>query len=554
MAKDYCEKTLVAVVFLFLLTAVGAAYGGEKLYNGIVLSDEWPPKIDKLTSEPRPVPYLDSPPAVIGIDVGRQLFVDDFLIEQTNLQRVFHTAQVYSGNPVLKADREWEIFDGVSHAIVFSDGVWYDPADKLFKMWYMTAHNKATGYAVSRDGIAWEKPELDIYPGTNLIFKVEYNDSTYRDSCIVWLDHNEKDPQKRFKITLSQSKYDDRMTFRYSADGIHWGQVAKISGDAGDRSTFFYNPFRRVWVYSIRSNIKTAKTRRSRMRRYYEDPQFASSVDWKDEDPVLWMRADKLEPFRPGVDVERQLYNLDGMAYESLMVGFFAIWQGPGNSACKRQGIAKRNEILLGFSRDGFHWHRPDRRAFIGVNYVPGAWNRGNVQSAGGGFLVVGDRLYFYFSGRAKYHVNQGATASTGLAFLRRDGFASMDAGNSKGVLTTRPVRFSGKYLFVNADVYRGQLRVEVLDKDGKVVTPFTRENCIAVQKDSTIAQVKWKDGGGLSKLAGEVVKFRFFVKRGQLYSFWVSPDKSGASYGYVGAGGPGFSEPRDTVGSAAYK
>jgi len=48
-------------------------------------------------------------------------------------------------------------------------------------------------------------------------------------------------------------------------------------------------------------------------------------------------------------------------------------------------------------------------------------------------------------------------------------------------------------------------------------------------------------------------VKFRFFVKQGQLYAFWVSPDKSGASYGYVGAGGPGFAGPVDTAGSASY-
>jgi hypothetical protein len=121
-------------------------------------------------------------------------------------------------------------------------------------------------------------------------------------------------------------------------------------------------------------------------------------------------------------------------------------------------------------------------------------------------------------------------------------------------VLTTRLVRFSGKYLFVNADVDAGELLVEVLDKDGKVVAPFTRENCIPVKEDSTIAQVKWKNGGGLSKLAGVPVKFRFFVKQGQLYSFWVSPDKSGASYGYVAAGGPGFAGPKDTVGSQKYK
>ena len=38
-----------------------------------------------------------------------------------------------------------------------------------------------------------------------------------------------------------------------------------------------------------------------------------------------------------------------------------------------------------------------------------------------------------------------------GLALLRRDGFASMDAGPDEASLTTRVVRFNGKHLFVNA-------------------------------------------------------------------------------------------------------
>jgi hypothetical protein len=38
------------------------------------------------------------------------------------------------------------------------------------------------------------------------------------------------------------------------------------------------------------------------------------------------------------------------------------------------------------------------------------------------------------------------------------------------------------------------------------------------------------------------------------LYSFWVSPERSGASQGYVAAGGPGFTGARDTVGAAAYR
>ena len=61
---------------------------------------------------------------------------------------------------------------------------------------------------------------------------------------------------------------------------------------------------------------------------------------------------------------------------------------------------------------------------------------------------------------------------------------------------------------------------------------------------------VRWKKGEDLSSLTGKPVKFRFYLTNGQLYSFWVSPDLTGASDGYVAAGGPGFSTAMDTVGS----
>src|SRR5262245_37422671 len=66
----------------------------ETLYNGILLPARWPPRIE-YTREPMTVPYLQSPPAVIPIDVGRQLFVDNFLIEQTDLTRTLHSARYH---------------------------------------------------------------------------------------------------------------------------------------------------------------------------------------------------------------------------------------------------------------------------------------------------------------------------------------------------------------------------------------------------------------------------------------------------------------------------
>src|SRR6516225_8301166 len=82
-------------------------------------------------------PYLKSPPAVIPIDLGRQLFVDDFLVEQTTLRRTYHHPRPHRRNPILKPDKPWEGKGSASMAMVFSDGVWFDPKDRLFKMWYL---------------------------------------------------------------------------------------------------------------------------------------------------------------------------------------------------------------------------------------------------------------------------------------------------------------------------------------------------------------------------------------------------------------------------------
>jgi hypothetical protein len=123
--------------------AAGAlvAYAGcaeELLYNGIVLPQVWPPRtVDAKDVAPMAVPYLANPPAVIPIDVGRQLFVDDFLVATSTLTRVFHKPEKYAGNPVLKPETPLELngaFD--DSAVVKGGGLWWDTSDEIFKLWY----------------------------------------------------------------------------------------------------------------------------------------------------------------------------------------------------------------------------------------------------------------------------------------------------------------------------------------------------------------------------------------------------------------------------------
>jgi len=131
--------------------------------------------------------------------------------------------------------------------------------------------------------------------------------------------------------------------------------------------------------------------------------------------------------------------------------------------------------------------------------------------------------------------------------------FNSMEADENAGTLTTRPVTFNGKYLFVNTDCLQGELKVEILDKHNKVNAAFSMDKCNPVSANSTIQQMSWNGVEDLSSLAGKKVKFRFHLKMGKLYSFWVSPEISGASHGYNAAGGPGFSGSVDIEGKEAY-
>lgn len=518
---------------------------GQTLDNGIQLAACWPPRPQALSREPMAVPYLESPPDVIPIDVGRQLFVDDFLIAETTLERTFHRATFYPGNPVVTYDRAWEQEGPAPCAMVFSDGVWHDPADGLFKMWYSGGYLCSTCYATSTDGIHWDKPPVGCQGRTNVVMRHR------RDSSTVWLDHAEQNPARRFKMFTTARQDGWHLVLHVSADGIHWSDPLALSPKVGDRSTVFYNPFREIWVYSLR----TSQPGTGRAREYREHPDPVAGMCWEQEDKRLWVGADRLDPHHPRFpEIEPQLYNLDAVAYESLLLGLFTIHQGPPNEECDRLKIHKRNEVLLGFSRDGFRWHRPDRRPFLGVTEREGDWNWGNMQSAGGGCLVVGDKLYFYVSGRKRPDQFWDGWGSTGLGTLRRDGFASMDAGQDGGTLTTRPVRFTGKHLYVNARGDQGELLLAVLDERGAEIAPYTRQNCIPLRSDGTQQAVHWNGATDLSALAGEPVRFRFHLRRGSLYSFWVSPDESGASYGYVAAGGPGFTGPKDTVGRKAYQ
>ncbi len=493
----------------------------EKLYNNILLPDDFAAS----RSDAQNVPYLKNPPPVIDVSVGRQLFVDDFLTDATTLAPVYHKAVKHPDNPVFKPETPWEC-EGAPVACPKSGGVWYDKEENLYKMWYEAGWLRRMCYATSRDGLCWERPDLGIVPGTNIILPYEgYAPETYYkgypylrpDSTTVFIDY-EAPKSEKYKLFLRNPGGKSPAFVAVSGDGIHFGRFTQTS-DVFDRSTMFYNPFRRKWVYSIRAVGGSFEDNTwYRKRDYRETDDLLAGAVWTEDEAHDWMACDELDKPNPYIGYVPQLYNVDCVAYESLMLGMFQISYGPDNLVCEAAGVPKITELMPMYSRDGYHFSRPCRDTFIGASIARGTWDRGYVQSVGGVMIVKDDELWIYYIGFGGDESHAGRSpvddngiycnGATGLAVLRRDGFVSMEGD---GTLTTRPLTCTGKSgFFINAC---GEVSVEILDETGGVLA-----RSLVFRGDSTKAVLAF-DGFDVSSLNGKVFRLRFAVK-GALYAF----------------------------------
>lgn len=481
---------------------------------------------------------------------GRILVYPHNIDSLVNASIMFHRPVDTHKAPVLHADREWELnANDDPYAAPFSGGVWYDENDSIFKMWYsaggLKQHGLVTCYAESHDGEIWYKPVLDVVSGTNIVDTLEH------DCVTVLLDKYEKDSDKRYKMFCV--KYDTpsavSMVLKYSKDGIHWTEPVAQSGDLYDRCSAYFDPFRNKYVLSL----KTKDENNLRARNYLAnpDPELAVSLAHRvygnkdDKFIKFWFSADADDPRHPSFpEIAPAIYNHDAIAYEGILLGQFVVWQGPENKDCITLNVQKRNEVLLGISEDGFSWHRPDKTPFIGVNEDPVAWNAGNIQSTMGSPIIVGDSLYFYYSGRYNSRPQHPSNFATGLAKIRRDGFASVTTDRD-GFFITTPINVIGKYLFINADISNpnASLGIEVLDENFNPIPDFPSNSFIQLENfDSTKILCQLKDAKDLTNLKGKNVRIKFILNDCSIYSYWFSDSISGESGGYTAGGGPGLS------------
>lgn len=249
-----------------------------------------------------------------------------------------------------------------------------------------------------------------------------------------------------------------------SSDGVNWSHLTAV-GPCGDNTTFFYDPFRKRWIFSIR----TLLGRFGRGRGWHSDPDLATAATWTPEEVLPWVAIHGAGHEATVEDLASpEIYKVTCMPYESQMLGLFAIYRGPSNDWAEERGTPKIIDLYLGSSRDGYHYSLSPS-PILASSRKPGTWDHGYLHMVNGGLIPVDDLVRIYYTAFSGISPLLGehmyAGGSMGLAQLRRDGFASLGCdATGRGHAESKCLRVRGDRLFVNAATARGGISVSVLD------------------------------------------------------------------------------------------
>ena len=497
----------------------------------------------------------------------RRLFLDDARVEsRQGLIRRFHQAEKYRDNPVVVPDLPWERAMGHNHGTVLFDG-------GRFRYWYQmfAFAREATGtfhcaYAESTDGVRWEKPLL----GRQELNGDRQNNVVAYDTCganIVHDDH-ESDPAKRYKMLYFGSGAEKPGALRtWMGSAGSWGWCVACSPDGLDWRPHPHNPIylaaaddgsflgfdekEQAYVAFFRPCIWKPGQRAMEPDSY--DATIGSLHGWYRGRPApvdegmrraphirLIGRATSTDfaewtPTSTVMVPEQddpagvELYSMPVFCYQGWYLGLlYVLYADPDESRIRKKGFM---DVQLAASRDGITWQRIGGGRPLIPRGGRGAFDAGMVGPNSG--LVERDgRIWLYYNGWTGEHRETKAYrrandpglfemgrlgCGTGLAWLRQDGFVSVDAGEDEGTLTTTPERLGGVRLFVNAQTTgpTGALIVEVLPRDGGEAGPVLAKG--AFRGDSVDVEA---GGEALPRLTRGEYRLRFRIRSGSLYSY----------------------------------
>ena len=450
------------------------------------------------------------------------LLVDDYPVDhREQLARTYHPFEKYPSNPVLEPTEPWE--DSIAYIY---GTVLPEESGNGLRMWYHTMRpedpdNDGSNilYATSPDGITWTKPNLGIRSwhgstANNMIYNRPGPGGITSVMHTPW----ELDPARRYTFM----NYDIGGYWgAWSPDGVHTVDVPgnPVLTGGGDVGQFVHDP----GTGRFRAYVKLNSYVNGLKRRSVGHCDTDTITSWPP--PELILEPDAFDDrWVPAGTVQRtHFYGLSAFPCESHYLGFLWIFRATDPEGYYVGPVY--SEIVS--SHDGIHWVRQEgsRPAMLPLG-PPGAWDDGQLYTARAP-VRVGDRLWLYYGACDGQHgePTKLLNCAIGLATLRKDGFASLDAGSTPGTLTTLPIAGAAGLLRVNfTTTAGGRLKAEVLDVEGQVLPGYALADCVPLAGDSVDRAVRWSQHAQLPA-GGGPLRLRFELQNASLYSFTAGGD-----------------------------
>jgi len=408
---------------------------------------------------------------------------------------------------VLRFDQPWE------GPISWVPNVRHDGG--RFRMWYRAGGDgdQRLAYAESDDAVTWQRPALGLVEHGGSRANNILIDGSAAHSISVFIDGNPAAAaDARYKAIGIGAKIDGRDTLRgfASPDGIHFRLVADplLVAPAGERPWFdsqnlvFWNGltgeyelYCRGWIDGIRA------IRRSVSRDFvtWSALQFIDLGDAPREH--LYENSATPYPRAPHIRLmfpkrffpERQL---DPTWYNGL------------------------SDAIFMTSRDGHHWERRHREAFLRPGPDPDNWTERNMY-VGPGIVATGPAELSMFVVEHYRH----PTAHVRRATIRTDGFVSVAGDYDGGVLHSRPLRFAGARLRLNiATSAGGAARVALCGLDDQPIAGHSFDDCDEIYGDQIDRIVTWRGGADIAALAGQPIRMQVRLHNADLYALQFGP------------------------------
>jgi len=479
----------------------------------------------------------------------KHLFIDAALVKETK-------DVVFQVNPPALAECVIDNIQGPfrKHLNVLED------ENGLIRLYY-GAQQDNLAVQVSKDGIHFEVPDVNKNASANGPQNVVISESAAMG--MVFIDSNAA-PEERWKFV---SDFHRRGIFLYSSpDGWNFKRhpIAILPFRSGSQSNIFYDEQRQRYVAYHRSDFPrtvAGETQREFVRtetRELSQPwPFTPLTLEALEKIALHKRLDRLRPFfldngplTPGgfgveyptafapddsIDpVGTDVYVPKAMKYPWALDTYLAFplmyfhYEADGPKTRQVLGQEERSrgsgpvEAQLAVSRDGVHWTRYPRPAYIGV----GSHHGDPIHQVylAHGMVKRGPEIWQYYFGEQAYHSSWKRNLKRAVyrVVQRLDGFVSATAPYEKtGTLITKPLVFKGNRLVLNVDTgATGYAQVGFLDEQGKPIPGFGADDCVYINGDFVETEVEWlKRGRDLSSLQGKIVQVEFQLRGASLYS-----------------------------------